>query len=86
MDRALRTHLESRFADKVTGPVRQRHDTTELRIGAADLTEVMTALHDESGLAFVILAVLAMWGWRRSVLAATFAGAAGYGLAVHFIG
>jgi NADH-quinone oxidoreductase subunit C len=59
MDRALRTHLESRFAGKVTGPVRQRHDTTELRIGAADLTEVMTALHDEAGLAFVILADLA---------------------------
>ena len=58
MDRALRTHLESRFAAKITGPVRQRHDTTELRIGAADLTEVMTALHDEAGLAFVILADL----------------------------
>ena len=59
MDRTLRACLEKRFADKVTGPVRQRHDTTELRIGAADLTEVMTALHDEADLEFVVLADLA---------------------------
>ncbi len=59
MDRLLRARLEKRFADKVTGPVRQRHDTTELRISAADLTEVMTALHDEPDLEFVVLADLA---------------------------
>ena len=59
MDRQLRRRLEARFADKVTGPVRQRHDETELRIGAADLTEVMTALHDEPDHEFVVLADLA---------------------------
>ncbi|WP_413872865.1 AzlD domain-containing protein [Albidovulum sp.] len=51
---------------------------------------ILPMLADPAGdrlpLAAGILAVLAMWGWRRSVLAATFAGAAGYGLAVHFIG
>jgi NADH-quinone oxidoreductase subunit C len=59
MDRQLRKRLEARFADKVTGPVRQRHDETELRIGAADLTEIMTALHDEPDLDFAVLADLA---------------------------
>ena len=59
MDRSLRARLEKRFADKVTGPIRQRHDETELRIGAADLTEVMTALHDEPDLDFGVLADLA---------------------------
>ena len=59
MDRQLRARLEKRFADQASGPVRQRHDTTELRIGAADLTVVMTALHDEPDLEFVILADLA---------------------------
>ncbi len=37
-------------------------------------------------LAAGILAVLAVYGWRRSVLAATLAGAACYGIAVHFLG
>ncbi len=59
MDRSLRARLEKRFGDKVTGPIRQRHDQTELRIGPADLTEVMTALHDEPDLAFEILGDLA---------------------------
>ncbi len=59
MDRQLRSRLEARFADMVSGPIRQRHDTTELRIVAANLTAVMTALHDEPGLEFVLLADLA---------------------------
>ena len=59
MDRQLRRRLEARFADKATGPIRQRHDETELRIRAADLTEVMTALHDEPELDFAVLADLA---------------------------
>jgi NADH-quinone oxidoreductase subunit C len=59
MDRQLRKRLEARFADKATGPIRQRHDETELRIRAADLTEVMTALHDEPELDFAVLADLA---------------------------
>jgi NADH-quinone oxidoreductase subunit C len=59
MDRSLRTRLEQRFEGKLTGPVRQRHDQTEIRIGPADLTEVMTALHDEPELDFQVLADLA---------------------------
>jgi NADH-quinone oxidoreductase subunit C len=59
MDRALRARLEKRFAEQTTGPIRQRHDQTELRIGPADLTAVMTALHDEPDLDFAILADLA---------------------------
>ncbi len=39
---------------------------------------------DRIALAFGILAVLAVWAWRRSVLLATLAGAACYGLAVYF--
>ena len=37
MDRALRQRLEARFGDRLTGPVRQRHDQTEIRIRAADM-------------------------------------------------
>ena len=59
MDRRLKRRLESRFADRLAGPIRQRHDETELRIRAADLTEVMTALHDEPELDFAVLADLA---------------------------
>jgi NADH-quinone oxidoreductase subunit C len=59
MDRALRARLEARFADRLTGPVRQRHDETEIRIRPADLPEVMRALHDEPELGFAILADLA---------------------------
>jgi NADH-quinone oxidoreductase subunit C len=59
MDRQLRARLETRFKDKLTGPVRQRHDNTEIRISAASMTEVMTALHDEPDLEFIVLADLA---------------------------
>ena len=59
MDRSLRARLEARFADRLTGPVRQRHDTTEIRIRPADLVEVMRALHDDPDLEFVVLADLA---------------------------
>jgi NADH-quinone oxidoreductase subunit C len=59
MDRQLRSRLERRFEGRLTGPVRQRHDQTELRIAAADVTEVLTALHDEPELDFAILADLA---------------------------
>jgi len=55
MDRALRARLEARFADRLTGPVRQRHDETEIRIRPADVVEVLRALHDDPELEFVIL-------------------------------
>ena len=59
MDRSLRVLLESALAERLTGPVRQRHDTTEIRIRPADLVEVMRLLHDDPALEFVILADLA---------------------------
>ena len=47
MDRRFRARLEARFGETLTGPVRQRHDQTEIRIRPGDLVQVMTALHDE---------------------------------------
>ncbi|HXG40046.1 MAG TPA: NADH-quinone oxidoreductase subunit C [Candidatus Limnocylindrales bacterium] len=59
MDRALRRRLESRFGELLLGPVRQRHDETEIRIAPGHVPEVMRALHDEPAFRFVILADLA---------------------------
>ena len=59
MDRTLRTRLAAKLADRLTGPIRQRHDQTEIRIRPADLIEVMRVLHDDPELEFVILADLA---------------------------
>ncbi len=47
MDRALKRRLEARFGERLLGPVRQRHDETEIRIAPGDVPEVMRALHDE---------------------------------------
>ena len=59
MDRLLRKRLEARFGDRLTGPVRQRHDQTELRVAPGDVVEVLRALHDEPDLDFQVLADLA---------------------------
>ena len=59
MDRALKARLERRFADVLTGPIRQRHDETEMRIGAGDVVSVIIALHDESAFRFQFLSDLA---------------------------
>ena len=59
MDRALARRLEARFGPVLHGAARQRHDQTEIRIGAGDAVAVLRALHDESDLAFVMLADLA---------------------------
>ncbi len=59
MDRLLRRRLEQRFGDHLIGPVRQRHDETEIRIAAGSVTEVLRALHDEPTFRFVVLADLA---------------------------
>ena len=56
MDRSFKARLERRFGDQLTGPVRQRHDETEVRIGAGDVVPVITALHDEPEFAFEFLA------------------------------
>ena len=58
MDRVLRRRLERRFDGRLSGPVRQRHDTTEIRIGPADVPEVIRSLHDEPEFGFVMLADL----------------------------
>ena len=58
MDAAFKARLEARFADHLTGPVRQRHDETEMRIGAGAVTQVLTALHDEPAFDFQFLADL----------------------------
>jgi NADH-quinone oxidoreductase subunit C len=58
MDRALRRRLEARFGDRLTGPVRQRHDQTEIRIAAADVSDVLRSLHDEPDLRFAMLSDL----------------------------
>jgi NADH:ubiquinone oxidoreductase subunit C len=58
MDRALKRRLDGRFGDVLTGPIRQRNDETEMRIGPADVATVMRALHDEPELRFRFLADL----------------------------
>jgi NADH-quinone oxidoreductase subunit C len=52
VDRALKARLEARFGDQLRGPIRQRHDETEMRIGAGDVVPVLTALHDEPAFRF----------------------------------
>ena len=59
MDRQLRRRLEARFGDRLTGPVRQRHDETEIRIAAADVAEVFRTLHDDAEFRFEFLSDLA---------------------------
>jgi NADH-quinone oxidoreductase subunit C len=55
VDRALKRRLEARFGDALTGPVRQRHDETEIRIGAGSVADVLRALNDEPELGFKML-------------------------------
>jgi NADH-quinone oxidoreductase subunit C len=59
MDRALARRLEARFGTALLGPARQRHDQTEIRIGAGAVQDTLRALLDEPELAFTILADLA---------------------------
>jgi len=59
VDRALKARLEARFGEHLLGPVTQRHDQTEMRIGPGAVTQVLTALHDEPDLGFEFLADLA---------------------------
>jgi len=59
VDLALRSRLEARFGDRLVGPVRQRHDETEIRVTPADLTAVLRDLHDDAAFDFGLLADLA---------------------------
>jgi NADH-quinone oxidoreductase subunit C len=58
VDRFLKARLETRFGDRLLGPVRQRHDETEIRIGPGDVVPVIGALHDEPELGFQFLSDL----------------------------
>ena len=59
MDAALKRRLEERFGSRLLGPVRQRHDETEIRIAPGDLPDVCRTLHDEPQFGFVLLADVA---------------------------
>jgi NADH-quinone oxidoreductase subunit C len=59
MDRLFRRRLEARFGERLTGPVRQRHDQTEIRIAAADVADILRTLHDDPEWRFELLADLA---------------------------
>jgi len=58
MDRALKRRLETRFGERLRGPVRQRHDATEIRINPGDVPDVMRTLHDEAIFRFEFLSDL----------------------------
>ena len=58
MDRQFRRLLEARFGERLTGPARQRHDETEIRIAAADVSDVLRTLHDDPDLRFTFLSDL----------------------------
>jgi NADH-quinone oxidoreductase subunit C len=59
VDPIFRRRLEARFAERLTGPVRQRHDETEIRITAGDVVDTLRSLHDEPEFGFELLADLA---------------------------
>jgi NADH-quinone oxidoreductase subunit C len=59
VDRAFRGLLERKLGAWLDGPVRQRHDETEVRIRPRDVPQVMRTLHDDPDLRFEYLADLA---------------------------
>ena len=59
MDLGFKRRLEARFGTAMRGTVRQRHDETEMRIGAGDVIDVVRALHDEPAFRFELLSDLA---------------------------
>jgi NADH-quinone oxidoreductase subunit C len=58
MDRHLRHRLEVRLGVLLRGPIRQRHDETEIRVAPGDVPQVLTILHDSIDLRFEVLADL----------------------------
>ncbi len=58
-DSALKRRLEERLGDRLAGPVRARHDTTEIVIGPGAVTDVMRTLREDPAFRFEILADLA---------------------------
>jgi NADH-quinone oxidoreductase subunit C len=58
VDRALKQRLEARFAGRLTGPLRQRHDETEIRIDPGDVPDILRTLHDDPAFRFEFLSDL----------------------------
>ncbi len=58
MDRQFKAQLERAFGDTLLGPIRQRHDQTEIRIRPGDVPTVMRTLHDDPALRFEYLSDL----------------------------
>jgi NADH-quinone oxidoreductase subunit C len=58
MDRAFRRRLEARFGEVLLAPVHQRHDETEMRVTAGEVSGVLRALHDEPTFRFEFLSDL----------------------------
>jgi len=59
VDRAFKALLERKLGPMLDGPVRQRHDETEVRIRPGDVPQFMRTLHDDPELRFEFLADLA---------------------------
>ncbi|HEX5824480.1 MAG TPA: NADH-quinone oxidoreductase subunit C [Candidatus Limnocylindrales bacterium] len=59
MDPALKRRLANRFGERLTAPIHQRHDETEIRIGPGDVPDICRTLHDDAEFAFRVLADLA---------------------------
>ena len=59
MDRTLKRRLDARLGAQIQGPIRQRHDQTEIRIQPGDVPDVLRTLHDSVDLRFELLADLA---------------------------
>ena len=59
MDTQLKRRLAAAFRDRFSAPLRQRGDTTEIWIGAQDVTDVMRTLHDDEQFEFELLSDLA---------------------------
>ena len=56
MDLALKQQLGERLGERLAGPIRQRHDQTEIQVTAAELSDVVRTLHDDPALDFAVLA------------------------------
>jgi NADH-quinone oxidoreductase subunit C len=59
MDSQLKRRLQAAFGERFSAPMTQKGDTTEIWIGAADVTDVMKTLHDDEQFEFELLADLA---------------------------
>jgi NADH-quinone oxidoreductase subunit C len=59
VDTRLKRNLQQALGDRLAGPIRQRDDTTEIRIAPAHVTDVMRSLREDERFSFELLADLA---------------------------